>query len=352
VTNIKGIHANYRKNLGPVASGYAWRPNHNIYDDHSSSESPLHPRLLKSFLAVARSGTVTRAAEQVNLAQSSVSEHLQLLEAELGAALFARKRQGLLLTEAGETLKSYAQEILALADEARAAVEMAAGRAAGTLTIGALETIGTARLPQWLSVFRRRQPDIRVNLQIAGSGALLNGLEDGTLDLVFCFDKEPVDGRFVRRTILAEPLVLIVPPEEARKMASAGIESLTSLRFITTEIGCTYRHMLNRAFGDVGAGSPAIAAEVGSITAIGRLVATGVGSAFVPRLAVADLLDRGEVVELPWPGADRTAALIMMWRRRRVLPPALKQVLAAMNDLSPPLRSAGVLPQRAARFPS
>jgi DNA-binding transcriptional LysR family regulator len=58
----------------------------------------MHPRLLKTFLAVARSRNVTRAAEQVHLAQSRVSDQIQALETELGAELFVRTRQGLLLT--------------------------------------------------------------------------------------------------------------------------------------------------------------------------------------------------------------------------------------------------------------
>ncbi|TIQ19986.1 MAG: LysR family transcriptional regulator, partial [Mesorhizobium sp.] len=100
----------------------------------------MRPRLLKTFLAVARCRNITRAAEEIHLAQSSVSDQIQTLETELGTALFTRSKQGLQLTPAGATLKSYAQDILMLAEEARAAVDVAAGHAAGAVTIGALET--------------------------------------------------------------------------------------------------------------------------------------------------------------------------------------------------------------------
>ncbi|TJW73014.1 MAG: LysR family transcriptional regulator, partial [Mesorhizobium sp.] len=78
----------------------------------------MHPRLLKTFLAVARTRNITRAAAEVNLAQSSVSDQIQALEAELGADLFTRSRQGLELTPAGDALKPYAEGLLALADDA------------------------------------------------------------------------------------------------------------------------------------------------------------------------------------------------------------------------------------------
>ncbi|TIP32956.1 MAG: LysR family transcriptional regulator, partial [Mesorhizobium sp.] len=98
----------------------------------------MHSRLLKTFLAVARTGNVTRVAQEVNLAQSSVSDQIQALETELGASLFIRSRQGLTLTPAGEALKPYAENLLALADDARAAVDATRAGTAGSLSIGAL----------------------------------------------------------------------------------------------------------------------------------------------------------------------------------------------------------------------
>jgi DNA-binding transcriptional LysR family regulator len=312
----------------------------------------VHPRLLKTFLAVAESRNVTRAAERVHLAQSSVSDQIQALEAELGVALFSRTRQGLFLTQAGEALKPYAEEMLALADEARAAVETAASRIGKSLAVGALETIGAARLPQWLGAFQRRQPDVRVRLKIAGSGELLRDLEDGALDAVFCFEREPADERLARRVIAAEPLALIVPPKAAGAAPAGGLQSIASLRFITTEAGCIYRRIFDKAFAEAGIPQPAIAAEVGSLAAIGRLVAAGVGSALVPRLAVADMLDRGDVAEWPWSGASGAVPLVLIWRRRRVLSPLLRCFLAAADEIATPVRSADGLLRHAGQFPS
>src|SRR5438045_1117878 len=133
----------------------------------------MHPRLLKTFLAVARSRNVTRAAEAVHLAQSSVSDQSQSLEAELGAALFTRSKAGLELTPAGMALKPIAEELLRLDGEARAAVLLAAGQTSGTLTIGALETIASARLAPWLPGFQASHPDIAVRMKVADSGTLL-----------------------------------------------------------------------------------------------------------------------------------------------------------------------------------
>src|SRR3569833_1185044 len=97
-------------------------------------------RLLETSVAVARTRNSTRSAEELNLTQSSVSDRIQSLEAELRSELFTRSKSGLDLTPAGEMLTSYAEDILALSAEARGAVVGASRRETGSLTIGAIET--------------------------------------------------------------------------------------------------------------------------------------------------------------------------------------------------------------------
>lgn len=302
----------------------------------------MHPRLLKTFLAVARSRNITRAAEAVHLAQSSVSDQIQSLEAELGAALFSRTRSGLELTQAGLALKPYAEDMLMLADEARAAVQATAGQTAGALTIGALETIASARLAPWLPGFQADHPGVIVRMKVADSGTLLRQLEDGDIDVAFCFGRRDVakgGERLARRTIAAEPLVLVAAAGQGT--ASSDLAALAARRFVATEPGCIYRHMFDTAFAEAGVDAPRLATEVGSIGAIARLVAAGAGLGLVPRLAVSDALGRGDLIELPWPGRMRTAPLTMIWRRRRVQSPALRHLLAAAGDTLAPASPRG-----------
>ncbi|AZO70295.1 MULTISPECIES: LysR family transcriptional regulator [unclassified Mesorhizobium] len=313
----------------------------------------MHPRLLKTFLAVARTRNITRAAAEVNLAQSSVSDQIQALEAELGADLFTRSRQGLELTPAGDALKPYAEGLLALADDARAAVDASKGETAATLSIGALESIASVRLAGWLADFQAVHPDISIKLKIAGSGELLRRLGDREIDVAFCFDRSGAsapDDRFARRIVAAEPLVLIAPPGENR--ADVDLAELAEKRFVATETGCVYRAMVDRVFAEAGLNGPKLAAEVGSIDAIVGLVAAGAGFGIVPRLAVTTAIDRGEVAELAWPGPVRSAQLVMIWRRGRVQPPALKALLASADTGFAPVRPADARPRHAASFPS
>jgi DNA-binding transcriptional LysR family regulator len=306
----------------------------------------MHLRVLRTFLAVARSRNITRAAEQIHLAQSSVSDQVQSLEAELNTALFIRSKTGLKLTQAGETLKPYAEEILILADGARAAVESTVGQIVGKVTIGALETIASVKLPRWLSAFRNDHPDIDLQLKVAGSDHLFRNLQDGEIDVAFCFDKGRTDERLASRTISAESLILVTSPQKRFTSSSEDCPALPSMPFVATEVGCIYRYLFDKAFAEAGI-APKLAAEVGSIAMITSLVAAGMGMSLVPHFAVADALDRGEIVEMPWPGSVQMVSLVMIWRRRRVQPPALKLLLAAASDNLGPIKSADARLRRA-----
>jgi DNA-binding transcriptional LysR family regulator len=309
----------------------------------------MNPRLLKTFLSAARHRNLTRAAEDIHLAQSSVSDQIQSLEAELGTALFVRSKQGLALTQAGEVLQRYAEEILGLVEEARAAVGAFSARE-GTVRIGTLETIASARLPGFLSTFQRKHPAIDVQLVVSGSGDLLRKLGNSEIDIAICLGAVGHDERWNRKVLFAEPLVLIMPPQSEHASQALALQDLASMRFLSTEAGCVYRRLFDSAFSDAGMAAPKLLTEVGSIGAIARMVAATGGYGLVPRVAVQDALGRGEIEEMLWPGPTR-AEVSMIWRRKRVQPPVLRTLLTAVADDFSALRSIDDRPRHAVSSP-
>lgn len=288
----------------------------------------MTPRLLQTFLAVARCRTATRAAGELNLAQSSVSDQIQVLEDELGVRLFLRSRQGFRLTAAGEALVPYAQDIVTTTDDALAAVKSASLSGDRSLVIGALETVAGEVLPTLLADLRQHQPDLRMRIEVAGSDHLLQRLLDGSNDIAFCFRKGAIDERLARREFAQEPLVMIGVPAAGSVLAPPpGLDALIAQPFIATEPGCVYRHLFDQAWRQAGLTPPRPFTEVGSIGAIVRLVAAGSGYAFVPRIAAREALASGAVAAIQLPGFECFATLDMVWRRRRVQPPGLTLLL-------------------------
>jgi DNA-binding transcriptional LysR family regulator len=273
----------------------------------------MRPQLLKTFLAVARRGNITRAAADIHLAQSSVSDQIQLLEADLGAPLFMRRQPGLVLTPAGEALKPHAEAILNGIVAARSAVDAAIVAKPSTLVIGTLETVAAVRMPGWLAALKTAQPGLRVTIRVKGSGELMRQLDAGEIDMMVSFDRGHRDQRQVSRSLGNEPLVLA----GRRGTAIQDLEVLVHQGFVVTETGCVYRHLFDEAFARAGLDSPEIVAEVGSLRAIIDMAAGGTGLALVPEMAAADAFSRGEIDIHPWPGPVKAVPLVATWRRGR-----------------------------------
>lgn len=302
----------------------------------------MNPKLMRTFLAVLRHGSFTRAAEDVHLAQSTVSDQIQTLESELGTALFIRLKVGLEITPAALALRPYAEDMLTLRDEAFAAVANAVDQEGQSLSVGCLETIASCRLASWLPGFRTRHSGIDVKLRIAGSGELRRLLEQGELDAAICFYDDKPGSSFVVKTLAKEPLTLIQNP--ARKMVTqfADFGTLAAEEFVVTEIGCTYRRMFDELFHQIGVEPPRPIAEVNSVASIINFVAAGSCLGIAPRLAVDAGIRRGDIAEVPWPvSTSPSVSLAMIWRRRRIQPPALRQFLKATTQYFSSLRPGG-----------
>lgn len=270
---------------------------------------------LKTFTRVARTLNLSEAARQIHRTQSSVTEQIQALEADLGVALFDRSNRKLALTAAGACLLDYADRLIDLADEARDAVLAAAGRACRTLDVGGIETLAAAFLPDVVARMAVAHPDIAVRVAVAATSDLQARVRDGSLDAAVFFGAPPPDRDVVSSVIAHAPLVLIVPPAHPlAARASAGHDDVAHERFLVTGQGCAYRRMFETAFRLLLDGEPVIAGECDSVAAIVRLVERGLGCAIVPRMVPA--LADARVAVVPWHGEGATAPVSLAHRTR------------------------------------
>lgn len=170
----------------------------------------LDPAWLRSFDAIARTGSITRAAQQVHRTQSAVSTQLQQLEASVGVRLVERTTRSLTLTEQGEQLLPHARRLLVLQQEAHASVRPK--EAPAVWRVGISEYFLPARLGELLAVLRDSAPAARFELLWSGSAALQRLWNAGEVDLAIVTTATPVAGaRLLRR----EPLAWVVAPGQA-----------------------------------------------------------------------------------------------------------------------------------------
>lgn len=143
---------------------------------------------LRTFLATQQLGSLNRAAERVGRSQSAVSQQMRKLEAQVGQPLFRRQGRGLMLTDAGELILSYAHRILDLNDEAVRAVRGASVE--GVVRFGLPGDFAETWLPAALGQFKKTHPGVRVEVAVERNGVLLERLDRGELDLVLVMGNE------------------------------------------------------------------------------------------------------------------------------------------------------------------
>lgn len=303
-------------------------------------------RHLRTFRAVARTLNFTRAAAELHYAQSSVTEQIQVLEAELDTRLFDRSGRRLTLTPAGERLVDYADRMLLLAQEARSAVGEEGAEPGGALTVGAPETLCAHRLPAVLAGYRRRYPRVRVSVRQGGRGELYEWVRRGEIDVALTYGESPADGLMTSESLAAERLLVVTPV--GHRLASyprLGGAELRGEPFLATPRGCCFREMLDGLVLALGPDAPVVDTEVASMAALCRCAAAGMGCALLPETAVAGPAERGEVAAVPVTGDLARTEVRMTWLPRSELRPSVPAFLAAarasFGEAERPLAPAG-----------
>jgi DNA-binding transcriptional LysR family regulator len=245
---------------------------------------------LRYFLAATGRGSFSAAAEELHLAQPSLSEQVRRLEAELGVALFTRVGRGLVLTAAGRELRPHAERVLADVEAARESVSAVRGLRGGIATFG---TWGTARFfpgSDFIADFRRRYPGVRVRVVGQNSSEVVEAVRDGELEAGMVV--LPIDDRGLDVEPIMEDELVYVSAIAARVRRPMTIEALAQAPLILSEASYgtedpTRRHLAELAQRAGVALEPQI--DVEDVEAAIDLAARGMGDTIVSRSALLAL---------------------------------------------------------------
>lgn len=263
---------------------------------------------LRIFQAVAETGSVTRAAEQLHRVPSNLSTRLRQLEEQLGVELFHRERQRLQLSPAGKVLLDYAGRMLALHDEAFAAVQ--GGEPAGEFILGSMYSTAAIHLPDLLARYHKRYPAVNLQVQTAPSGELLEGLLSGRLDAAILdgpLSLAGLDGV----PLCEETLVLITEPDHPPVRSARDVAGRAVFTF---RKGCSYRMRLEAWYAHDHA-AMGRAMEIESYQSMLACVVAGSGVALMSQSMLDSLPGRENVAahRLQTPFDQATTWLV--WRR-------------------------------------
>ena len=250
-----------------------------------------------TFLAVCRTGSFTRAAEELHVTQPAVSQHIRQLEAHYGCTLFSKTGRGVEPTAAGRLL--YRALGVEENDETRLRAELeslaAEKDAHPPLRLGCTRTIADFVAPRVLSTHLTRHPDARVIMRTGNTAELVSLLDLGEIDFALVegsFDRATFDSA----TFSRERFVAVA----AAGNRPASIADLLGQRLILRESGSGTREILehNLAARDLSVGDFSGIVELASIPAIKACVAAGAGVSFLYRVAVESELADGRLVDV------------------------------------------------------
>ena len=237
-------------------------------------------RRLRYFVAVARHGTFTRAAEELWLTQSALSQQIRRLEAELGVALLRRTPRGAELTPAGEALLPRAEAMLAEEARARAILDRHAGAERGRVRVVAAP-LDTPGLPAALAAFHREHPGLQIALRQAPAAEIPALVAGGSADVGVASLVGPPPAGVQAVPLAQQPLRVLLAPGEAEPGARMTVDDLRGRPFILAEAGTALRETVMLACQAAGF-SPVPLFEVSDPATVRFLAHAGLGIAVVP----------------------------------------------------------------------
>ncbi|MEV6606822.1 LysR family transcriptional regulator [Kutzneria sp. NPDC051319] len=239
-------------------------------------------RQLEYFVAVAEECHFTRAAQRMRVAQSGLSASIRSLERELGAALFLRSTRQVELTEAGRALLVEARRALTTVAAGRDAVAAVQGLLRGRLAVGTLQCLCTVDLPGILSRFSKAHPGVDIQLRHDSSGALVEQVRAGRLDVAFVTRPARVPDEVMLTPLDIMPMMLACGPEHPFATRDhVDLRELDGLPFVDYHPDWGTRETVDRLLA-ANCLDRHVALEVNDVHSLLDLVGNGLGVAILP----------------------------------------------------------------------
>ena len=249
----------------------------------------MDTRNLKYFLAVVDAGSVTRAAEVLDIAQPALSQALTRMERDLGVKLFERTRRGAALTAAGEAIVEDVRLSVARIDAASHRAREIGAQRGGRLTIGFVSAALFSLLPRAIAALRREVPNIELVLREMSNAEQTSALEKGLIDIGLLHTPVAVGGRMREKLIVREKLLAVVPSDYRvaddgkvglRELSEAGLVWFPSDQLPVIRAG------ILSAFRKSGCEANVVQDANRSLTVL-ACVAAGCGASLLPRSVLA-----------------------------------------------------------------
>lgn len=305
-------------------------------------DNPLDDlQVLRQFIAVAKSGSFSKAAVVLGIAQPILSRRIRALEDGIGMQLFFRNGRGVVLTEAGRILEEHAASILDTASQAASQIQSMRTTPTGEVALGIPPMIGTVLTLPVIERFHASFPHVSLRLIEGFSGYIIEWLTTGRLDVAVLYNVAKTS-TLLTDHLFNEDLYLVasanVPPPVDGDVVR--LDQLPRIPLILPNFPHGLRSLVNTSLASIGA-EPTVALEVDGLSAIKRLTGSGIACTILSKVAVVQDVDAGRLRIWKIVEPDMPAEIVLAMSTQRPSTPVTRALARIVREEAQMLVSTG-----------
>jgi len=286
---------------------------------------------LKVFCDLAETESFTKAAQINDVTQSAVSQQISSLERAFKSLLIERSKKKFRLTREGQVLYDYSKQVIATYEALHSKLQEIKDIISGTIRVATIYSIGLHDLPPYLKKFLKAYPTVNVHVEYRRANQVYDDVIGNVVDLGLVAYPQR-DPKLEVYPLRKEPLVLIVHPQHPlAKTKTIRLKSLNGQKFIGFEPDIPTRKALDRLLKENSVQVEHVM-EFDNIETVKRAVEIDAGVAIVPQGTVTQEVAKQTLAHLSLDEGDYYRPLAAIYKKNKVLSPAMKQFLAILKE--------------------
>ena len=292
---------------------------------------PCNFNHLYYFYRVAVHQSVSKASKELLIAQSALSTQLKQLEEFLELTLFNRTKGGMALTDKGELVFKHAQHMFETYEAMRREMALAETEVKGPLSIGCVSSVGIYLLPELLTSFHEKFPDVQIQLDMRSSSEVIEMLQENAVDVAFiAWDRKYP--QLTSHVVMQNHLVLVGNPKhELSRKRKISLADFAENQLLGYEAGTPTRMLIDSQFKEAGI-RPSYILESANIATMKHLVLEGMGFAYLPEIAVQNEIKAKSLKVIDIEGGRLERPITLYWKERRALTRPAEEFLRFVRE--------------------
>jgi LysR family transcriptional regulator, transcriptional activator of the cysJI operon len=286
---------------------------------------------LKVFCDLTETESFTKAAQINGVTQSAVSQQISSLERQFKSLLIERSKKKFRLTREGQVLYDYSKQIIGTYDALHSKLQEIKDIISGTIRVSTIYSIGLHDLPPYVKRFLKSYPTVNIHVEYRRSNQVYEDVLGNVVDLglVAYPTKDP---KIEILPIKKDPLVLVCHPHHPlAKVRGIKLKTIAGQKFIGFEPDIPTRKAIDKVFREHGVEVNHVM-EFDNIETVKRAVEIDAGIAIVPHSTITQEIQKQTLASVPIEDVDMFRPLAVIYKKTKVLSPAIKQFLAILKE--------------------